>query len=55
MNSVMEIGDAVSFIYEGKLWWRGSNTEILNTDNQEVHDFIYASKYAKEMYKNSRK
>ena len=55
MNSVMEIGDTVSFIYEGKLWWRGSNTEILNTDNQEVHDFIYASKYAREMYKNSRK
>jgi len=51
MNSVMEIGDTVSFIYEGKLWWRGSNTEILDADNQEVHDFIYASKYAQEMYK----
>jgi len=53
MNSVMEIGDTVSFIYEGKLWWRGSNKEILNADNKEVHDFIYASKYAREVYKFS--
>jgi phospholipid/cholesterol/gamma-HCH transport system ATP-binding protein len=51
MNSVMEIGDTVSFIYEGKLWWKGSNREILSADNKEVHNFIYASKYAQEMYK----
>ncbi len=55
MNSVMEIGDTVSFIYEGKLWWRGSNNEILDTDNKEVHDFIYASKFAQEMYKCTSK
>jgi phospholipid/cholesterol/gamma-HCH transport system ATP-binding protein len=55
MNSVMEIGDTVSFIYEGKLWWRGSNSEILNTNNKEMHDFIYASKYAQEMYKHTSK
>jgi phospholipid/cholesterol/gamma-HCH transport system ATP-binding protein len=23
MNSVIEIGDRVSYIYEGKLWWQG--------------------------------
>jgi phospholipid/cholesterol/gamma-HCH transport system ATP-binding protein len=51
----MEIGDTVSFIYEGKLWWKGSSHEILDTDNEEVHDFIYASKYAQEMYKRSLK
>jgi phospholipid/cholesterol/gamma-HCH transport system ATP-binding protein len=55
MNSVMEIGDTVSFIYEGKLWWKGSNSEILGADNKEVHDFIYASKYAQEMYKRMSK
>jgi phospholipid/cholesterol/gamma-HCH transport system ATP-binding protein len=54
MNSVMEIGDTVSFIYEGKLWWKGSNIEILNVDNAEVHNFIYASKYAQEMYKTGK-
>ena len=55
MNSVMEIGDTVSFIYEGKLWWRGSNKEILTSENKEVHDFIYASKFAQEMYKTTVK
>ncbi|MDR2408728.1 MAG: ATP-binding cassette domain-containing protein [Bacteroidales bacterium] len=55
MNSVMEIGDTVSFIYEGKLWWSGSKNEILKTENKEVHDFIYASKYAQEMYKHTVK
>lgn len=50
MNSVMEIGDTVSFISQGKLAWRGTNTEILDTDNQDVHDFIYASKFSQEMY-----
>ena len=53
MNSVMEIGDTVSFIYEGKLWWKGSNREILSVDNKEVHNFIYASKFAQEMYKQT--
>jgi phospholipid/cholesterol/gamma-HCH transport system ATP-binding protein len=51
MNSVMEIGDTVSFIYEGKLWWQGSNKDILNADNKEVIDFIYTSKFTKELYK----
>ena len=54
MNSVMEIGDTVSFIFQGNLCWRGSNKEILDVDNQEVHDFIYASKFAQEMYNKTR-
>ena len=55
MNSVMEIGDTVSFISQGKLAWRGTNKEILDTDNKEVHDFIYASKFAQQMYQKMHK
>ena len=51
MNSVMEIGDTVSFIYEGKLWWRGSNKDILSAENKEIIEFIYTSNFAKELYK----
>ncbi len=43
MNSVMEIGDKVAFIYKGELWWEGSRFEILKTENKEVNDFVYAS------------
>lgn len=49
MNSVMEIGDYIMFIYGGKKWWEGSNQEIIRTDNQEVVDFVYASSFMKNL------
>jgi phospholipid/cholesterol/gamma-HCH transport system ATP-binding protein len=47
MNSVLEIGDNINFIYKGEAWWSGNKEQILNTDNKEVNDFVYASKYMK--------
>jgi phospholipid/cholesterol/gamma-HCH transport system ATP-binding protein len=49
MNSVMEIGDNISFIYKGEKWWEGNKTEILKTDNKELNDFVYASKFMKKI------
>ena len=49
MNSVMEIGEKINFIYQGKLWWRGSNKNILSTDNQELNDFIFCSALTKKL------
>jgi len=49
MNSVLEIGERLSFIYEGKMLWKGTNKEILRTDCIELTDFIYASEYMKEV------
>ena len=49
MNSVMEIGDNIIFLYEGKKHWEGSNTDIMNSDNQELTDFIFASEFLKEL------
>ena len=49
MNSVMEIGDHIIFINEGKKWWQGNNKEIIKTDNQEVVDFVYASKFMQNL------
>lgn len=51
MNSVMEIGDKVAFIYKGELWWEGSRFEILETDNKEVNDFVYASELMRTLKK----
>jgi len=53
MNSVMEIGDHVIFLYKGQKHWEGSNREILNSGNQELEDFIFASKFLKEL-KNTK-
>lgn len=49
MNSVIEIGDNIMFIYKGDNWWQGTKTEILKTDNQEVCDFVYATKFMKDL------
>ncbi len=49
MNSVMEIGDKVMFIHQGRKTWEGSNKDILISDNKELEDFIFASRMAKEL------
>lgn len=49
MNSVMEIGDHIVFINQGKKWWEGDNKEIIKTDNKEVVDFVYASSFMKNL------
>ena len=52
MNSVMEIGEKVVFIHEGHKCWEGNNVEILNSKDESLNDFIFASNFAKKM-KNS--
>lgn len=43
MNSVLNIGDKIAFIHEGKLWWEGDKNEILNTNNEELNNFVFAT------------
>lgn len=42
MNSVMEAGDNILFIHEGKAWWHGTREELLHSDNAELNAFIFA-------------
>lgn len=49
MNSVIEIGDKIAFLYHGKLWWEGNNNEILTTDNKEINDFVYATELTRRL------
>jgi len=51
MNSVLEIGDKILFLHQGKKWWEGSVEDILRTDNKELNDFIFASKLARGIKK----
>ena len=55
MNSVMEIGDKVVFIYQGKKWWEGSSADILQTENEELNNFVFASNMTKMLKKLSAK
>jgi len=45
MNSVMGIGDHIIFLHQGQKAWEGTNKEIAHTDNQDVNDFVFASKF----------
>ena len=54
MNSVMEIGDNILFINQGKNWWEGSKSSIINTKNKEVSNFVYASGFMKEIRNSIR-
>ncbi len=49
MNSVIEIGDRINFIYEGQMWWQGDKRDILHTDNKELNDFVFPSAFMKEI------
>lgn len=49
MNSVIEIGDHIIFIKEGKKAWQGTGEEILNTDSPEIIDFVYSSELFKKI------
>jgi phospholipid/cholesterol/gamma-HCH transport system ATP-binding protein len=55
MNSVLEIGDNIMYIYKGKNWWTGNKKDILQSNNEELNDFVFASDFMKLALKNSSK
>ena len=51
MNSVMEIGEKIIFLKNGKKAWEGTKKDIFNTDNEAVSNFVYSS----DLFKKVRK
>ena len=51
MNSVMETGDNIIFIHEGRKHWQGSREDLLHSDNPELNAFVYASGLMKQVKK----
>ena len=49
MNSVMNIGDHILFLCGGKLAWEGDKTQILNTDNKPLNEFIFSSEILRQV------
>ncbi|MEQ8336223.1 MAG: ATP-binding cassette domain-containing protein [Cyclobacteriaceae bacterium] len=49
MNSVMEIGDKVMFMYKGKKLWEGSNQNITDSDVKELNDFVFANRMMQQI------
>lgn len=48
MNSVMEIGDHIIYMYQGKKEWEGNNKEIIFSKNERLNEFIFASEFLRD-------
>lgn len=48
MNSVMEIGDHILFMHQGKKEWEGNNKDIIFSKNEELNNFIFASEFLQD-------
>lgn len=49
MNSILEIGDKIAFMYKGSLLWQGDKHTILHTDCAELREFICANTLARNI------
>lgn len=49
MNSILEIGDKIGFIHKGSMLWQGDRHTILQTDCQELKDFVCANTLARNI------
>jgi len=49
MNSVMEIGENIILLYQGEIAWRGHRGEVLESDNETLQDFIFASPFLQRL------
>jgi len=58
MNTVMESGDHIVYMYQGLKQWEGSNKEIIFSKDERLNSFIFASEFlakAKEVSMNEAK
>lgn len=49
MNSMLEIGESIIFMFKGEKIWEGTKEDILNTNVKDLQNFIFASKLIREM------
>lgn len=49
MNSLLEIGETIAFLKDGKVAWKGDKSQIFKTDDQTVTDFVYSSDLFKKV------
>ena len=53
MNSVIQIGTNIAFIYQGKVWWKGSKEKLIKSENKELTNFVFASELFKRLKEKS--
>jgi phospholipid/cholesterol/gamma-HCH transport system ATP-binding protein len=48
MNSVMEIGDNILYLKDGKKEWSGNSKDIIFSENKNLNQFIFASEFLQD-------
>jgi len=51
MNSMMEIGEQIMFLYKGRKLWEGNSDTLIHSDVKELNEFIFANKLIRDMEK----
>lgn len=51
MNSVMETGEHILFIHQGRKWWEGDRDALLRSDNAELNEFVFAGSLMRQVKK----
>lgn len=49
MNSVLTMGEKISFIYQGEKAWEGNREEIYASTNERLNEFVFATKMMQEI------
>jgi phospholipid/cholesterol/gamma-HCH transport system ATP-binding protein len=55
MNSVMEIGNNICFLHDGRLEWSGDKNAVLTSENENLQSFIFASPFLQRLRKAALK
>ena len=55
INSILEMGDKIGFIYQGEMIWQGDKDTILQTDCQPLLDFVCSNTLARNIIRQNRK
>jgi len=55
MNSVMEIGQNICFLDKGKIVWKGDRHAVMNSDNENLNSFIFASPFLQRLKDQAKK
>lgn len=51
MNTVMESGDHIVYLYQGTKRWEGNNKEIIFSEDEKLNQFIFASEFLQDAKK----
>ncbi len=51
MNSVIEIGDYIMFLYQGEKKWEGNNENIFDAEVPELRALGFANKLLRDLKK----